>query len=431
MRQSRGSARAAIAVFFIATILRFAAPPPAEARAGGFINFNHHIKTPPPVQAVPVINVRDFGATGDGTTDDSTAIQNAANAAASQGRGLFFPAGSYLHFSPVVFNGIAVSGVGNTSTLFSNNSSNCAVVLTGIAPSIQNMVISTAGLDAESDPDTPNLSTLAVVFATSWTVAHTTIVQGTNTWGLFAFQSTVGAITANVFDGTGNSNDIGIVIGQGSNNITASNNLTQNEAIGFFADEALFIAVLSNTFGNVTFPTQQFGVEIISLINCTVAQNTVQMVSSGPGTIGIYAQACDNNFITGNDTWGGFNGIILFGPGASTNIVSQNTIHNTGLQGITTANVANSSVQITSNSFGECGLIGTNSFPYEAVILVEGLTPPSSDASGATTFVQNNSYQGHANGLTSFITSTFTSPHIPAGNVAANTQSQTTLPSNL
>ncbi len=43
------------------------------------------------------LDVRDWGAKGDGTTDDTTAIQNALNAAESYGGGIvFFPPGTYL-----------------------------------------------------------------------------------------------------------------------------------------------------------------------------------------------------------------------------------------------------------------------------------------------------------------------------------------------
>lgn len=41
------------------------------------------------------INVKDYGATGDGTTNDTTAVQNALNAAAAAVRSLHFPAGTY------------------------------------------------------------------------------------------------------------------------------------------------------------------------------------------------------------------------------------------------------------------------------------------------------------------------------------------------
>jgi hypothetical protein len=42
-----------------------------------------------------VLNVKDFGATGNGSTDDTAAIQAALNATPSQGAVVFFPAGTY------------------------------------------------------------------------------------------------------------------------------------------------------------------------------------------------------------------------------------------------------------------------------------------------------------------------------------------------
>ncbi len=49
------------------------------------------------LSAINVYNVSDFGATGNGTTDDKTAIQNTINAAQNAGGGeVFFPAGTYL-----------------------------------------------------------------------------------------------------------------------------------------------------------------------------------------------------------------------------------------------------------------------------------------------------------------------------------------------
>jgi hypothetical protein len=43
-----------------------------------------------------IVSVKDFGATGDGTTDDSSAIQAASNAAATAGLPLDFPGGTYV-----------------------------------------------------------------------------------------------------------------------------------------------------------------------------------------------------------------------------------------------------------------------------------------------------------------------------------------------
>jgi hypothetical protein len=45
-------------------------------------------------------NVKDFGAAGDGTTDDRAAIQSAIDAVATDGGMVFFPAGTYLVSTP-------------------------------------------------------------------------------------------------------------------------------------------------------------------------------------------------------------------------------------------------------------------------------------------------------------------------------------------
>jgi hypothetical protein len=47
-------------------------------------------------QSVPVINVKDFGASGDGTHDDTAALANAWSAFMTRGGTLFFPPGIYL-----------------------------------------------------------------------------------------------------------------------------------------------------------------------------------------------------------------------------------------------------------------------------------------------------------------------------------------------
>src|SRR5690242_4346007 len=62
--------------------------------------------------ATPTLNLRDFGATGDGVTDDAPAFQKALDALAEAGGGtLFVPAGNYVIATPVGkdFSGLASS----------------------------------------------------------------------------------------------------------------------------------------------------------------------------------------------------------------------------------------------------------------------------------------------------------------------------------
>jgi hypothetical protein len=99
------------------------------------------ITQPPPVQATPTVNVRDFGATGNGTTNDLPAIQNAIAATKASGAQVLFPAGTYLHTDVITANGVGLVGVGGASVLLANNPAASAVILSGVSPSIRNIVV--------------------------------------------------------------------------------------------------------------------------------------------------------------------------------------------------------------------------------------------------------------------------------------------------
>jgi len=72
-----------------------------------------------------VINVKDFGAVGDGIVDDTAAIQAAINQAGAEGGGIvFLPSGSYLVSGPIQqpFNGVTIEGEGQRATNIIRNS---------------------------------------------------------------------------------------------------------------------------------------------------------------------------------------------------------------------------------------------------------------------------------------------------------------------
>lgn len=78
-----------------------------------------------------VYNVKDYGAVGDGVADDTTKIQNAANACISNGGILYFPNGTYKITSTITFDatsqkGIRIigSGGGNAAVLSSRITGN-------------------------------------------------------------------------------------------------------------------------------------------------------------------------------------------------------------------------------------------------------------------------------------------------------------------
>jgi Pectate lyase superfamily protein len=72
------------------------------------------------------VSVKDFGAVGDGVTDDTTAFQNAL-AYLSGGGELFIPSGTYVYTTTLNMSivGLTVRGCGKTSRLQFNGTGNC------------------------------------------------------------------------------------------------------------------------------------------------------------------------------------------------------------------------------------------------------------------------------------------------------------------
>lgn len=63
-----------------------------------------------------IVNVKEFGAAGNGLTDDTVAIQNAIDYANKHGRSVQLPKGTYLISKPIVLNGCTL--IGEVSNIF-------------------------------------------------------------------------------------------------------------------------------------------------------------------------------------------------------------------------------------------------------------------------------------------------------------------------
>lgn len=66
-----------------------------------------------------IINVKEFGAVGNGINDDTEAIQNAIDHANEHGRVVHIPRGTYLISAPIVLNGCSL--IGEVGNIFSGN----------------------------------------------------------------------------------------------------------------------------------------------------------------------------------------------------------------------------------------------------------------------------------------------------------------------
>lgn len=107
----------------------------------------------------PVFNVKTYGATGNGTSDDTSAIQAAMTAGAAQSGGysLYFPTGSYKVTAPLSFSGsnIRVEGDGPTaSTILQFGAFSTSPLLTFTSASywgVSNIALSGANATGTND----------------------------------------------------------------------------------------------------------------------------------------------------------------------------------------------------------------------------------------------------------------------------------------
>ena len=379
-------------------------------------NFKHFkITSPPPVQTAGTVNVRDFGATGDGTTDDTAAIQNAIAAAKANGQGVLFPAGTYLHASVITANGVALIGIGGASTLLANNPASSAVILSGVSPSIQNIVVNSGPAGNSSFGYSPNTATLAVSGAQNFVVQGITIVQGQSRPGVILQQSAVGQVAGVTFNSSGSGIDVGIAM-DGCANTTILGNLVLNEVFGIILGTGSgFTSNSIAVIGNTVTVHDGAGISADLVFILDIEQNQIQGLTINNTPLQIVRSS--NYQISKNTISTGIIGIVAqnYNDG-NTGVIFQNVIRNCdAFAASLLVSGTGASMQFLSNSFGECGL--NQAVP---VLRCNASTGPDS------LVILNNVYAGHANMLTSYI---YSDNHVNL--VAGNAQTQTALPNSI
>lgn len=96
--------------------------PAASTVIGNAQLVDKRVFVPNPVRGVT--DVRDYGAAGNGTTDDTTAVTNALAAAVAAGNTLYFPPGTYLVGAITITTDVTIRGAGWASKVKLKNSTN-------------------------------------------------------------------------------------------------------------------------------------------------------------------------------------------------------------------------------------------------------------------------------------------------------------------
>lgn len=261
-----------------------------------------------------VINPLDYGAAGDGVTDDTAAIQRAVNAAQSSGKALFIPAGTYSISNVNVTAPVTIYGSG-WGTVLKANAASIPLLVQNLGSAIYGVTLRDFAVDGNQKGQA-NAGLISLNNAIGFVVDHVYIHDGGN-----ATDHTNGiAVSAGTLGGTGSLGSI-------------TNCLIERMSKGGinFSTEAVSAYIAGNIVRNSLNYVYAPGIQVSGGFNAKVIGNHVY-----------------NNL--GNGIYIGAN---ADGPTpAKTTIVSDNHVYNNGLGGSDVSGI------VVTNAYGAAGNFG-------------------------------------------------------------------------
>jgi len=225
-------------------------------------------------------NVQQFGAKGDGITDDQNAINQAIARATGTGLSVYFPPGNYLHSGLIVSNGVALYGAGSSTTLTATNSVNGAIELTGSGAGVSKLMITYQNPSpvSYSAPDTmPQAGAIWIQSANSFLVDQVTINSSSNN-GIDTFQASNGTVSNTSMNNIPN-DGISLV---DCNSVQVLSNYVQG--VGFYALSVYYGTTGSTNLTisyNQFYSTNDYNDFISGVQSCQITHNVFSTVEYG------------------------------------------------------------------------------------------------------------------------------------------------------
>jgi hypothetical protein len=278
-----------------------------------------------------VVNVRDYGATGDGATDDTVAIRAAAQAAA--GKSLYFPSGTYLvTFTPgqriiPIFSNTEYFGDGPASIIKIKDGSNSGSLTQDLTvmfycANVDNVSIHDLTLDGNQTNYTHPPETPALIY----------VIEGS---------SNININNNNLLSPGGD----GIIVGSagagtlGGEKVVITNNVVSDPGRSCYVVTSGRDIVISDNLGYNAFNSYiDIETDLIAefVVNVTVTGNVFRTTSGLAAT-----------------------GFACTGPGTHANIICNGNVFSSVLQGASLGSATNNGIVFTNNIISGAYSTGT------------------------------------------------------------------------
>lgn len=307
------------------------------------------------LQLINPLSVRQFGAKGDGVTDDSAAIQASINWMTSGGK-LFFPIGTYkinttLTVPPIsgANSNLFLQGIGNDSVIQPGASITSLFNITGKNTTVKDFFFNNVS----------SFATNAILFTTSSSDAAYSGRIENNT--IIGFTNGISASGQNydINDNFVQNNTTHILFTNDGRNTSISDNYFLGGNIGIrlstTGTQAEGTRIINNTV--LVTGTSGAGIQIDAALDITIMSNIIDQ--TGPSSPGIFMASGANQInkikIIGNWIAAGQNSYSIFASGTTNDfsIIGNSIMSNNSL--VATAGIslnATNGVKIISNTFG-------------------------------------------------------------------------------